>query len=298
MKETVQNRSCMLDLPYCGHFLGCEESVFIAIPDGEKYGMEISTLNGLLGERGLKSYIMPVAGKEDKLTFCEQVCSKIISSRFCIVFTEKNLARSADVHLSYGIMLAFDKIVIPLEKIATNSDGFTPLPVIIYYPDNFQTIAGTIIEEALPKASKRGLLGMLHGDEELQQYFVRHGLRVLPLDNPVTRAFYRVAYPLDFLILEGNTFVFFGSFESLNHEEVAARLRLLIQGLMELKGRFETLFKNTFSFEMMELAYRIFSKISIETVVSGNINVGKLLSEISGGTIPIKIINRETIRIK
>jgi hypothetical protein len=286
----------MLDLPYCGKFFGSEESVFIAIPDSEKYGMEINTLKKLLSERGLKSYIMPVAGKEDKLTFCKQVCSKIISSRFCLVFTEKNLARSTDVHLSYGIMLAFDKIVIPLEKTAPNSGGFTPLPVIVYYPDNFQTIARTIAKEAVTKASTRGLLGILHGDEELQQYFVKHGLRALGLEDPVTRAFYRVAYPLDFIILEGDAFVFFGSFESHTHEEVSARLRLLIQGLTELKNRFETLFKNTFSLEMMELAYRIFSKMSIETLVSGNIDIRKLLSEISGGTIPIKAIFRETIR--
>jgi hypothetical protein len=288
----------MLELPYCGKFFGCEESVFIAIPDNEKYGMEINTLNDLLGERGLKSYIMPYAGNQNKLAFCEQVCSKIISSSFCLVFTEKNLARSTDIHLSYGIMLAFDKIVIPLEKNAPDKDGFAPLPVIVYYPDNFQTIAGTIIDEAIPKASKRGLLGILHGDEELQQYFIKHGLRALPLENPATRTFYRIAYPLDFLILEGDAFVFFGAFESLNHEEIAARIKLLVQGLTETKNRFETLYKNTLSFESMELAYRIFSKISIETLVSGNIDIRKLLSEISGAAIPIKVISRENIRIK
>ena len=288
----------MLDLPYCGKFFGCEESVFIAIPDNEKYGMEINTLNELLRERGLKSYLMPYAGDQNKLTFCEQVCSKIISSSFCLVFTEKNLARSTDVHLSYGIILAFDKIVIPLEKTAPDKDGFAPLPVIAYYPDNFHSIAGTIIEEAIPKASKRGLLGILHGDEELQQYFFKHGMRALPLEDPVTRTFYRIAYPLDFLILEGDAFVFFGAFESLNHEEIVARIKLLVQGLSETRTRFETLYKNTFSFESMELAYRIFSKISIETVVSGNIDIRKLLSEISGAAIPIKVMNRENIRIK
>ena len=298
MKENIQNRSCILDLPYCGHFFGSEPGVFIAIPDKEKYVFEINALDNLLKERGLKSYLMPEAVKQNKIVFCEQVCSKIISSSFCLVFTEKTLGRSTDVHLLYGIMLAFDKMVIPLEKIVPATKGFTPLPVIVYYPDNFYSIAGTVIEKACSKAAAKGLLGAFHGDEELQQYFVKQGLRALPVEDPVTRSFYRIAYPLDFILLQGEAFVFFGSFESLEHEEVAARLRLLFQGLSEMKNRFETLFKNTFSFESMEIAYRIFSKISIETVVSGNIDIKKLLSEISGATIPITVINRETIRKK
>jgi hypothetical protein len=296
MKENIQNKSCILDLPYCGHFFGSEPGVFIAIPDKEKFVFEINTLNGLFKERRLKSYIMPGAVSQNKIVFCEQVCSKIISSSFCLVFTEKNLTQSTDVHLLYGIMLAFDKIVIPLEKNISDPEGFTPLPVIVYYQDNFYSIAGTVIEKACSKASAKGLLGAFHGDEELQQYFVKQGLRVLPIEDPVTRSFYSIAYPLDFILLQGEAFVFFGSFESLGHEEVVARLRLLIQGLSEMKNRFETLYKNTFSFENMELAYKIFSKISIETVVSNNIDIKKLLSEIPGATIPITVINRETIR--
>jgi hypothetical protein len=298
MKDKILNNSCILDLPYCGHFFESEPCVSIAVPDKEKFVFEINTLNDLLRERGLKSNVMPEANIKNKITFCEQVCSKIISSSFCLVFTEKNLPRSTDVHLLYGIMLAFDKIIIPLEKTVSDAEGYTPLPVIIYYADNFYSIAGTVIEKACSKAQAKGLLGAFHKDEELQQYFLKQGLRVLPVEDPVTRSFYRIAYPLDFILLQGEAFVFFGSFESLNHEESSSRLRLLVQGLSEMKNRFETLFKNTFSFESIELAYRIFSKISIEMVVSGNIDIEKLLSEIPGTAIPVTVMNRDTIRKK
>jgi hypothetical protein len=285
----------MLDLPYCGHFAGSEESVFIAVPEKVEYEMEINTLNDLLRAKGLKAYIMPELSDHDKIMFCERVCSKIISSRFCLVFTDKNLARSADVQFSYGIMLAFDKIVIPLEKAVSKAKGLAPLPVIFYYPDNFRSIAQAIIEEALLKTSTKGLLGMLHGDEELQQYLVSRNLKPLPIENQVTREFYRIAYPADFLILEGTAFVFFGAFESLGHEEAAAKIRLLIKGLMKMKSRFETVYKNTLPFESMEFIYRVFSNIKIEVLVSGDIDIKRLLSETSDATIPVTIIYRDNI---
>jgi hypothetical protein len=286
----------MLDLPYCGHFSGSEESVFIAVPEKVKYEMEINTLNDLLRAKGLKAYIMPELSDHDKIMFCERVCSKIISSRFCLVFTDKNLARSVDVHLSYGIMLAFDKIVIPLEKAVHETDKSAPLPAILYYPDNFRSIAQTIIKEALLKTSTQGLLGLLHGDDELQKYLVSRNLKPLPIENQVTKELYRIAYPADFLILEGTDFVFFGSFESLSHEEAAARIRLLIKGLTKMKSRFETVYKNTLPFESMEFIYRVFSNIKIEVLVAGYIDIRKLLSEIPDATIPVNIISREAIR--
>jgi hypothetical protein len=298
MKEKIQNKSCILDLPYCGHFFGSEQGVFVAIPDREEFTFEANALNGLLRERGLKSCLMPETGNKNKITFCEQVCSKIISSSFCLVFTEKNLPRTADVNLLYGIMIAFGKIVVPLEKKDPETDRLSPLPVIVYSLDNFYSIAGAVIEKAFSKAQAKGLLGMFHRDEELHRYFLKQGLRVLPVEDPVTRSFYRIAYPLDFILLQGEAFVFFGSFDSLSFHEVSLRLRLLIQGLSEMKNRFETLFKNTLSVESMELAYRIFSKISIEAVVSGSIDINKLLSEIPGTTIPLLIIGRETISKK
>lgn len=286
----------MLDLPYCGHFAGSEKNVFIAVPDKVKYEMEISTLNDLFMAKGLNVYVMPELSDHDKIMFCEQVCSKIISSRFCLVFTDKNLARSADVHLSYGIMLAFDKIVIPLEKAVHEAEKFAPLPAILYYPDNFHSIAQTIVEEALLKTSANGLLGLLHSDEELQQYLLSRNLKPLPIENQFIKEFYRIAYPADFLILEGTDFVFLGAFESLHHEEAASRIRLLIKGLTKMKSRFETVYKNTLPFESMEFIYRVFSNIRIEVLVSGGIDIRKLLSETSDVTIPVTIINRNTIR--
>ncbi len=286
----------MLDLPYCGHFAGSEESVFIAVPEKAKYEMEIKTLDELLRAKSLKAYIMPELSDHDKIVFCERVCSKIISSRFCLVFIEKNLARSTDVHLSYGIMLAFDKIVIPLEKTVQNGDRLSPLPAILYYTDNFRTIAQTIIEEALLKTSSKGLLGLLHGDDELQQYLLNRNLKPLPIENQVTKELYRIAYPADFLILEGTDFVFFGAFESLHHEEAASRIRLLIKGLMKMKSRFETIYKNTLPFESIEFIYRVFSNIRIEVIVSCSIDIIKLLYETSDAAIPVELINRDTIR--
>jgi hypothetical protein len=298
MKEKIQNKCCILDLPYCGHFFGSEQSAFIAFPEKEGFTFEADALNELLRERGLKSYLMPETVSKNKIMFCEHVCSKIISSSFCLVFTERNLPRSADVNLLYGMMITFGKIVVPLEKKDPDADRFSPLPVIVYSPDNFYSIAGTVIEKAFIKAQAKVLLGEFHRDEELQRYFLKQGLRVLPVEDPVTRTFYRIAYPLDFIILQGEAFVFFGSFDSLGYHEVSSRLRLLIQGLSEMKNRFETLFKNTLSIESMEIAYRIFSKISIETVVSGNIDISRLLSEIPGTTIPVAVISREEIREK
>jgi hypothetical protein len=296
MPEKMQNESCIVGLPYCGHFFGSEPIVFMAVSDIGRYSDETGILAGLLQDNGLRPYLAPETVKQEKTEFCEKICSRIINSRFCIVFIDNDSRGSSDVHMLYGLMLAFNKIVVPLEKNAAGRDGIRPLPSILYYPDNFMTVAQSVVGEAVVRASSAGIYEMLVRDRELQDYFIRRGLRILQVGGPVARAFYRIAYPLEFMILEGNDYVFFGSFEHFSYEEISSRTGLLIKGLSDIKDRFETLYKNTFSLQNMELAYRIWSRLRIEVIASQGMDIGKLASGFPRSAIPVEFINREAIR--
>jgi hypothetical protein len=100
---------------------------------------------------------------------------------------------------------------------------------------------------------------------------------------------------MDFLILEGGDYVFFGQFETLTPDEISDRLTLLSRGLSEFKKRFETVFKNTWTLENIELAYRVWAKLKIEAIISKDIDISEVLSVVQEKAIPITLIKRNMI---
>ncbi|MCD4768881.1 MAG: hypothetical protein K8R35_01775, partial [Bacteroidales bacterium] len=80
----------------------------------------ITLLRGILG---MVVIICEAGGDIEpaKLAFCTKICSKIISSQFCIVIINDDLKDdtkipNANVHMEYGLMLGFHKYVIPFQR--------------------------------------------------------------------------------------------------------------------------------------------------------------------------------------
>ena len=78
-------------------------------------------LKKLLEERGIQPIEAGGSLAPAQSAFCAKICSKIITSQFCIALLnndEKDGIEipNANVNMEYGIMLGFNKYVIPFQK--------------------------------------------------------------------------------------------------------------------------------------------------------------------------------------
>ncbi|MFH1318703.1 MAG: hypothetical protein ABIH71_06780, partial [Candidatus Omnitrophota bacterium] len=115
-----KNEKCTIGLPSCDFVFSSTRYCFIA------YGFDTSkdekdTLCELLEKRNIEpieagSIIVPAQN-----VYCTKICSKIIISRFCIALLNNDIKNdqevpNANVHMEYGLMLGFNKYIIPFQK--------------------------------------------------------------------------------------------------------------------------------------------------------------------------------------
>ena len=95
---------------------------FIARPGDDEFQLETDILEQLLAERNYEAYVALQNIDPGNLAFCTKICSKIITSHFCIVILNNSTHAehrnitipNPNVHLEYGMMLSFHKHVIPM----------------------------------------------------------------------------------------------------------------------------------------------------------------------------------------
>ena len=83
---------------------------FIATPSDEEFSLELEILQTLLSDKDYEAYIALQQVDPAKLAFCTKICSKIITSQFCIVPLNSSTHRehpdikipNPNVHMEYG----------------------------------------------------------------------------------------------------------------------------------------------------------------------------------------------------
>ncbi len=158
MAEAKINESCIIGLPTCGYAFSSSRMCFIAAPSGDEFRLEIDLLQNLLAAKDYEAYVAVQKVDPAKLAFCTKICSKIITSQFCIVLLNSSTHRdhkevripNPNVHLEYGLMLAFKKHIIPFQR---EGDGLAfnirPLDTIMYTNATFKDKADSAIDSAI-----------------------------------------------------------------------------------------------------------------------------------------------------
>ncbi len=93
MAEAKINESCIIGLPTCGYAFNSSRMAFVATPADEEFSLELEILNHLLTEKEYEAYIALQKLEPAKLAFCTKICSKIITSQFCIVLLNSSSHR-------------------------------------------------------------------------------------------------------------------------------------------------------------------------------------------------------------
>lgn len=204
----------------------------------------MTILRSLLDKKGIHAVEAGGELAPAQNAFCAKICSKIITSQFCIVLlnNESDGTRewpNANVHMEYGLMLGFNKYVIPFQpasqKLAFNVAG---LDTVKYTNQDFERRAAAAIDAAI-QATQQSALASGEVDQLIGAFLLARGALVSPLGSDGERNLFEMGRPLGFMFLtdfSGSKLIYFGNFTMLRPEIVVWRLRKLGEILLSRRG--------------------------------------------------------------
>lgn len=282
MAEAKINESCIIGLPTCGYAFSSSRMAFIAAPSDEEFALELEVLQQLLREKEYESYVALQRVEPGKFAFCTKICSKIITSQFCIVLLNPSAHHehkdikipNPNVHLEYGVMMAFKKTILPLQREGSDlAFNIRPLDTIIYNPARFkekaeQAIDGAILTAGTTSRPVRTLASSL----ALLRYLAVRGLRLSDVSNEEANALYQLGSTLGFNLLDGQEVVYFGMFDLEPAKEVVFRLKLLLQNLDMARKRFENELARTLPADQVERIRTLAGRLRIEVLIAKDLD--------------------------
>jgi hypothetical protein len=209
--------------------------------------------------------------------FCQKICSKIITSQFCIILLnhdEENgkLVPNANVYMEYGLMLGFNKYLVPFQR-ETHTLPFNVagLGTVKYDNTSFESKASTEIDVAIEK-TRQDQAASTTPDQLIGLFLLYKKALFSPIDNDGEKNIFHMGSPFGFHLLNdfsGMIYIFFGNFTALRPEIVIWRLQMLNDLLNErrssLKQRIEL---KLVTQEQVELAESLFTRMKIWLLVT------------------------------
>lgn len=301
MDNTIRkNEICVIGLPRCDYVFSSTRSCFIAY-GFESSPLEVDILTSLLKEKGM---VVEQAGGSltpAESAFCAKICSKIICAQFCVVLLnhdEKNGQKvpNANVNMEYGLMLGFNKYVIPFQRegepLPFNVSG---LDTVKYNSSDFRSKAAAAIDQAITHTTQEDVQTR-DPDQVLNLFLMERSMIVAPLSNEDEKAIYRFGNSLGFMLLHsfsGEDYVFFGAFTSLRAESVLWRILKLYSVITGRRSSLpRRLEKGIITKEQFMNAEDLFEHFSILVVVAtdSDKNIIQKELDIHGQSCPTEII--------
>lgn len=235
------NEKCVIGLPRCGFSFSSARTCFIGYPFGHG-NLEVNILKGILEKRGIIPIEAAAQLTPAQNAFCAKICSQVITSQFCIILLNNEPYQdreipNANVNMEYGLMLGFNKYVIPFQresqKLPFNVAG---LDTVKYTNEDFERKAIAAIEAAIAKTIP-ATGDSPTTDGNIDAFILTKDAYLSTLDNDGERNLFALGSPLGFNLLNdfsGTRVVYFGNFTRLRAEQVIWRLKTLER---LLKGR-------------------------------------------------------------
>ncbi|MHB9041410.1 MAG: hypothetical protein ACYC4T_12215 [Melioribacteraceae bacterium] len=305
-KRIRKNEICIIGLPRCDYVFSSTRSCFIA------YGFEDSPLEMNILKAILESKDIECVEAGGKLApaqsaFCAKICSKIITSQFCIVLLNNREEKeieipNANVNMEYGLMLAFNKYVIPFQrkeqKLPFNVAG---LDTIKYTNNDFKRLVEEAIEDAIEKTKQETPLdaGI---DQVLDTFLLLKKTTFASIEDVGERQIFELGRKFGFYLLNdfsGFTYTFLGNFTNLRAETSLWRIRLLNELWNErIKSVPDRIKLGVASKEMIPLLVEVLSKMQIWVIVNSKIEKEKINNELISNPVNFhyEIFTSEEVR--
>lgn len=227
-----KNEKCVIGLPSCDYVFSSTRSCFIA------YGFSTSNLEkdvivGVLRDNGIEAVEAGDRTAPGTYAFCTKICSKIITAQFCIVLLNRDAGGpNANVNIEYGMMIGFNKYVIPFQKDTEELPfNVSALDTVKYNQNNLKSKATDLIKIAIEKTAQ----GQENEDinQALSLFLLVMGATVVNLsESPDAVQMYRLGAHFGFNLVErfdGMSYIYFGNFSTLPAKAIIWRLEKLCQ---------------------------------------------------------------------
>lgn len=238
-----KNEHCIIGLPRCDYVFSSTRSCFIGY--GFKQSpMEVGLLTRILEDLGIQTEEAGGNIKPAQSAFCAKICSKIITSQFCIALInndEKDGLEipNANVNMEYGLMLGFNKYVIPFQKESQRLPfNVAGLDTIKYSNSNFEAKALEVIKEAVAKTTQDNSR-IREIDQILGTFLLTKEVVIADIEDHGEKNIYRLGAPFGFNLLNdfsGLKYFYFGNFTQFRREIILWRLQKLLKMLSERKN--------------------------------------------------------------
>ena len=234
-KRIRRNEFCVIGLPRCDFVFSSTRSCFIGYGFREST-LEMNVLRHLLAERGVEAVEAGGALAPAQNAYCAKICSKIITSQFSIILLNNDVQDgreipNANVNMEYGLMLGFNKYVVPFQRESqTLPFNVAGLDTVKYSNRDFEEKARRAIDVAIRDTSQEGAPA-IPPDQLLESFLLSQQVLVVPLDTEGDRNLHQLGQPLGFNMLmtfDGMRYRYFGNFTALRPETVVWRVRTLI----------------------------------------------------------------------
>lgn len=245
-KRIRRNELCVIGLPRCDFVFSSTRSCFIGYGFGES-SLEMSILRHLLSDRGIEPVEAGGTLAPGQNAFCVKICSKIITSQFCIILLNNDIREGIEtpnpnVNMEYGLMLGFNKYILPFQRQAERLPfNVAGLDTVKYTSENFETKAGQALDLAIA-ATTQDTVSPITPDQILEAFLLSQQVLVVPLNSEADRTIFEMGRPLGYNLLmtfDGMQYLYFGNFTALRSEAVVWRIKTLQQILVARIGSIE-----------------------------------------------------------
>jgi hypothetical protein len=305
-KSIRRNEICVIGLPRCDFAFSSTRSCFIAYGFNEST-LEMTILRNLLEERGIQVHEAGGALAPGQNAYCAKICSKIITSQFCVVLLNNDLRSeqevpNANVNMEYGLMLGFNKYVIPFQREGQSLPfNVAGLDTVKYTPRDLENKAIAAIDQAI-ELTRQDHAAPIDTDQLLTMYLLDRNMLVSHIDNEGERDIFRMGQPLGFALINdftGFEYVYFGNFSTLRPEAIVWRLKKLDE---ILQGRRKTIAGKVAlgaaTREQAAIALLVLQKMQMWVVVTGDQHKQLVESALVDApiTFPVKCISLDEVR--
>lgn len=144
-KKNKANDICIIGLSRCDFTFSSTRNCFISYGFQENR-LEVTVLKRLLKDKEIEPVGAGSIAALEHNAFCARMCSKIITSKFCIIL----LNTDVNINIEYGLMIGFDKYVIPFQKESQPPPfDVAGLETIKYNDEDFEGKASVAIDLAI-----------------------------------------------------------------------------------------------------------------------------------------------------
>ncbi len=278
------NKTCIIKIPNCGYGFNSQKMCFVALPSDDEFTMEYQILEKILKERNYDTYAALENIDSGSFAFCTKICSKIITSHFCIVLLNESSHKNDEnikipnpnVQFEYGMMLSFHKHVIPMQLESESLPfNISPLDTVKYTKKNFMDKATAAIDEMIDKLNiSEGSSISLGMTQNIVNYLQLEGFQISGTDFEPNSTFYKIGVFSEYNLFSSLSRIrYAGYFTKFDAKEIIVKIKTLVDSLngmyeeINMISPVDTIFGN-----QREVYLKLLKTIDVVIIVSDEVN--------------------------